>query len=86
MMNATEANILATKNKNAQIELDKEKLLDFIEKKIDAAVKSGSFSCRIQHDDKFEPLAIKYCQSFLTDLGYNIVPLPTRFIIDWIGK
>lgn len=83
MMNATEANILATKNKNAQIQIDKERLFDFVEKKIDTAVKSGCFSCRIQHDNKFEPLAIVACKSFLTNLGYDLVPLDRGFIIKW---
>lgn len=83
MMTATEANILATKNKNAQIQIDKERLFDFIEKRIDTAVKSGCFSCRIQHDNKFEPLAIVACQSFLTNLGYDLVPLDRGFIIKW---
>lgn len=83
MMTAIEANLLATKNKNTQIELDKEKLLDFIEKRIDTAVKSGCFSCRIQHYDKFEPLAVVACKSLLINLGYGLVPFDTGFIIKW---
>ena len=86
MMNATEANILATKNKNAQIQIDEERLSDFIEKRIDTAVKSGCFSCRIQHYDNFEPLAIVACKSLLINLGYDLVPFDTGFIIKWKKK
>lgn len=84
MINAVEAQILSTKNHNDRIKRHKEQLLIFIESRINDAVQSGKFNCRIYHDNKFEPMAVEACRSILINLGYKLIPLDRGFIIRWL--
>lgn len=86
MMNAIEAQILSTKNHNDRIKRHKEHLLNFIKSRINEAVQSGKFSCKIYHDNDFEPMAVEACRSILIDLGYKLIPLDRGFIIKWIEE
>lgn len=86
MMNAIEANILAMKNHNDRIEHHKEHLLSFIESRINEAVQAGKFTCKIYHDNAFEPVAVEACRSILIDFGYKLIPLDRGFIVKWFGE